>query len=190
MAEDRAAVDAFYAKALSMGARDDGAPGLRPQYHPHYYGAFVIDPDGHNIEAMCHMPEEPRRRSSVRAAVGKTGAKWCDDRLPDLPRVLARGGTSNRVMLSGVWQHLDAEQRCRAMPVLAGLVAPAGLLIMSLRHGRRPIAPPESPGPGWRSHEAEARSDDTSFLAHLTSGVGVSRWRTVAGEGQVGVRVE
>lgn len=50
----RAAVDAFYAAALAAGGRDNGAPGLRPQYHPHYYGAFVLDPDGHNIEAVCH----------------------------------------------------------------------------------------------------------------------------------------
>ena len=55
-AADRAAVDAFYAAALAAGARDNGAPGLRPHYHPNYYGAFVLDPDGHNIEAVCHMP--------------------------------------------------------------------------------------------------------------------------------------
>ncbi|OJT17561.1 glyoxalase [Archangium sp. Cb G35] len=59
MAKDRAAVDAFHAKALEMGARDDGAPGLRPHYHPDYYGAFVIDPDGHNIEAVYHGPASP-----------------------------------------------------------------------------------------------------------------------------------
>jgi predicted lactoylglutathione lyase len=52
----RASVDAFHAKALEMGARDDGAPGLRPNYHPNYYGAFVIDPNGHNIEAVFHGP--------------------------------------------------------------------------------------------------------------------------------------
>ncbi|MBF5042455.1 VOC family protein [Aggregicoccus sp. 17bor-14] len=53
----RAAVDAFHAAALAAGGRDNGAPGLRPQYHAHYYGAFVLDPDGHNIEAVCHEPE-------------------------------------------------------------------------------------------------------------------------------------
>lgn len=47
-------VDAFYAAALAAGAKDNGAPGLRPHYHPGYYGAFVLDPDGHNIEAVCH----------------------------------------------------------------------------------------------------------------------------------------
>lgn len=50
----RSAVDAFYAAAMAAGGRDNGAPGLRPHYHPHYYGAFVLDPDGHNIEAVCH----------------------------------------------------------------------------------------------------------------------------------------
>lgn len=50
----RAAVDAFYQAAIAAGGRDNGAPGLRPQYHANYYGAFVLDPDGHNIEAVCH----------------------------------------------------------------------------------------------------------------------------------------
>ena len=53
-AEDRATVDAFHQAGLAAGGRDNGAPGLRPQYHPNYYGAFVLDPDGHNIEAVFH----------------------------------------------------------------------------------------------------------------------------------------
>ena len=57
VARSRADVDAFHAAALAAGARDNGAPGLRPIYHRNYYGAFVIDPDGHNIEAVCHAPE-------------------------------------------------------------------------------------------------------------------------------------
>lgn len=56
-AADRATVDAFHRIALAAGAKDNGAPGLRPHYHEHYYGAFVLDPDGHNIEAVCHLPE-------------------------------------------------------------------------------------------------------------------------------------
>lgn len=52
----RALVEAFYQAAMAAGGRDNGAPGLRPHYHPHYYGAFVLDPDGHNIEAVCHEP--------------------------------------------------------------------------------------------------------------------------------------
>jgi catechol 2,3-dioxygenase-like lactoylglutathione lyase family enzyme len=56
-ATDRAAVRAFHEAALKAGAKDNGPPGLRPQYHANYYGAFVLDPDGHNIEAVCHLPE-------------------------------------------------------------------------------------------------------------------------------------
>ena len=55
-ASSHAEVDAFYAAALAAGAKDNGAPGERPHYHPGYYGAFVLDPDGHNIEAVCHRP--------------------------------------------------------------------------------------------------------------------------------------
>jgi catechol 2,3-dioxygenase-like lactoylglutathione lyase family enzyme len=55
-AKDRASVDAFHRAALAAGGRDNGAPGLRPHYHPNYYGAFVLDPDGHNIEAVCQAP--------------------------------------------------------------------------------------------------------------------------------------
>ena len=55
-AKDRAAVDAFHRAALALGAADNGAPGLRAAYHPQYYGAFVIDPDGYKIEAVCHRP--------------------------------------------------------------------------------------------------------------------------------------
>jgi catechol 2,3-dioxygenase-like lactoylglutathione lyase family enzyme len=56
-AKTRAEVEAFYRAALAAGGRDNGAPGLRPEYHPNYYGAFVFDPDGNNIEAVCHRPE-------------------------------------------------------------------------------------------------------------------------------------
>jgi catechol 2,3-dioxygenase-like lactoylglutathione lyase family enzyme len=56
VAKDRAIVDAFHGAALAAGGKDNGAPGLRPQYHPNYYGAFVLDPDGHNVEAVCHSP--------------------------------------------------------------------------------------------------------------------------------------
>jgi catechol 2,3-dioxygenase-like lactoylglutathione lyase family enzyme len=53
-AQDRAIVDRFHAEAIAAGGKDNGAPGIRPNYHPSYYGAFVLDPDGHNIEAVCH----------------------------------------------------------------------------------------------------------------------------------------
>ena len=55
-ATDRAAVDAFHTAAVAAGAEDNGPPGLREIYHPNYYGAFVLDPDGHNVEAVCHRP--------------------------------------------------------------------------------------------------------------------------------------
>jgi catechol 2,3-dioxygenase-like lactoylglutathione lyase family enzyme len=56
-AESRSQVDDFYPAALGAGGKDNGAPGLRPHYHANYYGAFVIGPDGHNIEAVCHKPQ-------------------------------------------------------------------------------------------------------------------------------------
>lgn len=57
LAQSRQQVDAFYMAALRAGAKDNGAPGLRPHYHANYYAAFVIGPDGHNIEMVCHEPE-------------------------------------------------------------------------------------------------------------------------------------
>jgi catechol 2,3-dioxygenase-like lactoylglutathione lyase family enzyme len=54
---DRSGVDSFHQTALAAGASDNGAPGIRSDIHPNYYAAFVIDPDGHNIEAVCHRPE-------------------------------------------------------------------------------------------------------------------------------------
>jgi catechol 2,3-dioxygenase-like lactoylglutathione lyase family enzyme len=56
LAKDRHTVDAFHRAALAAGGKDNGAPGVRPHYHANYYGAFVLDPDGHNIEAVCHAP--------------------------------------------------------------------------------------------------------------------------------------
>jgi len=56
-AENRQQVEAFYRAALEAGGKDNGSPGLRPHYHPNYYAAFVIGPDGHNIEVVCHEPE-------------------------------------------------------------------------------------------------------------------------------------
>ena len=54
-ANHRAIVDRFYEEAIAAGGRDNGPPGIRPNYHANYYGAFVLDPDGHNIEAVCHF---------------------------------------------------------------------------------------------------------------------------------------
>jgi catechol 2,3-dioxygenase-like lactoylglutathione lyase family enzyme len=57
-ANDRATVDRFYEAAIAAGGRDNGRPGIRTHYDPDYYGAFVLDPDGHNIEAVCRLPEQ------------------------------------------------------------------------------------------------------------------------------------
>ena len=64
-AETRDQVDAFYAAALAAGGRDHGAPGLRPHYHPNYYAAFVFDPDGLNIEAVCHKDLQHDREAHL-----------------------------------------------------------------------------------------------------------------------------
>jgi catechol 2,3-dioxygenase-like lactoylglutathione lyase family enzyme len=56
-AETRAQVDAFFSAALAAGGKDNGPPGVRPHYHRNYYGAFVLDPDGNNVEAVCHQPQ-------------------------------------------------------------------------------------------------------------------------------------
>ena len=58
-ASNRATVDAFHVAALAAGGTDNGPPGVREIYHPTYYGAFALDPDGNNIEAVCHRPEAP-----------------------------------------------------------------------------------------------------------------------------------
>ncbi len=57
VAQSRRDVDSFYKMALAAGGRDNAPPGIREHYHPNYYGAFILDPDGHNIEAVCHRAE-------------------------------------------------------------------------------------------------------------------------------------
>ena len=69
-ADDRATVDAFHRAALAAGGKDNGAPGLRPHYHPSYYGAFVLDPDGHNVEAVCHAAGLARRTGGCTSEPG------------------------------------------------------------------------------------------------------------------------
>ena len=78
VAPTRAAVDRFYEEALAAGAKDNGRPGLRTDYHPHYYAAFVLDVDGHNLEAVCHLPPAPKPRrppARSRRARPKTRAR-------------------------------------------------------------------------------------------------------------------
>jgi len=68
-ADSRAQVDAFYNAAIAAGGADNGAPGIRPHYHEHYYAAYVLDPEGHNIEAVVHGPDQPPKpaRSASRS---------------------------------------------------------------------------------------------------------------------------
>jgi catechol 2,3-dioxygenase-like lactoylglutathione lyase family enzyme len=77
IAPSREAVDGFHAAALAAGAHDDGPPGLRPHYHSHYYGAFVIDPDGHPVEAVCHAPlgQKPTKAKARAKPAAKRKAK-------------------------------------------------------------------------------------------------------------------
>ncbi len=83
VAANRPAVDAFYQAALAAGGRDNGAPGLRPQYHRNYYGAFVFDPDGNNVEAVCHLPlpkkparkPAPKRRKAAPRRAARRGRR-------------------------------------------------------------------------------------------------------------------
>lgn len=72
---DRARVDAFHAAALAAGGTDNGAPGVRADYHPHYYAAYVIDPEGNNIEVVCHDPPGLRKPVPARAAPVRRPAK-------------------------------------------------------------------------------------------------------------------
>ena len=76
--KSRSLVDAFYKAALAAGGRDNGPPGIRAHYHPDYYGAFVLDPDGHNVEVVCHYPPGgPAKRGAPKAkrAAAKSAAK-------------------------------------------------------------------------------------------------------------------
>ncbi|HVM84883.1 MAG TPA: VOC family protein [Candidatus Binatia bacterium] len=75
VAPDRKSVDAFYKAAVKHGATDNGKPGLRPQYHENYYGAFVLDLDGHRIEACCHLPVAKKAAAKKKAAKAKSKSK-------------------------------------------------------------------------------------------------------------------
>jgi catechol 2,3-dioxygenase-like lactoylglutathione lyase family enzyme len=101
-AKARPMVEAFHQAALAAGARDDGAPGIRETYHPNYYGAFAIDPDGHPIEAVCHLPEgmetaakpQPAKKikAAPRATVGRRGTQKKAGRKPAKKQAKRRRG--------------------------------------------------------------------------------------------------
>src|SRR5579863_6319098 len=98
-ADSRAAVDAFYQAALAAGAPDNGAPGPRPQYHTDYYGAFVLDPDGNNIEAVCHVAPgaaaarkaRPTAKKPAKNAVKRGTPKRAAAKKPAKKRAAAKG---------------------------------------------------------------------------------------------------
>ena len=92
--EDRKLVDAFYAAAMAAGGKDNGPPGLRPDYHANYYAAFVHDPDGHNIEAVCHAPPAAARRPARKAAKGRAKPKGA--KATGRKAKAARGGGGKR----------------------------------------------------------------------------------------------
>jgi catechol 2,3-dioxygenase-like lactoylglutathione lyase family enzyme len=82
----REQVDAFHGAALAAGGTDNGAPGLRADYHPHYYAAYVIDPEGNNIEVVCHEPPSARKPPPTRGA----SARWPAKKVRKPPRKPAR----------------------------------------------------------------------------------------------------
>ena len=91
-AENRQQVEAFYRAAMEAGGKDNGAPGLCPDYHANYYAAFVIGPDGHNIEAVCHEPEEGRGGGGGGEGGGRGGG-W--------------GGGGRRKREKGRWERIE-----------------------------------------------------------------------------------
>lgn len=93
-ARDRAAVDAFHRVALGAGASDDGAPGPRPHYHQHYYGCFVVEPEGHHIEAVCHRSLEELAGTPKRAA--RKAAPKAKAKAKAKPKAKARPGRGKR----------------------------------------------------------------------------------------------
>lgn len=101
-AETRAQVDAFHAAALAAGGTDNGAPGVRETYHPNYYGAFVLDPDGHNIEAVCHMPPAEAKaakkpaRKAAKSPAKRVAAKKTAARKPAAKKVSAKKGAGKK----------------------------------------------------------------------------------------------
>ena len=96
-AADRAKVRAFHKAALASGGRDNGGPGLRAQYHPSYYGAFVLDPDGNNIEACCHSPEGAPKKSAPKAkAKAKRAAPKAAKKKKATPKKAARKKSASK----------------------------------------------------------------------------------------------
>jgi catechol 2,3-dioxygenase-like lactoylglutathione lyase family enzyme len=95
-APDHAGVDAFHAAALAAGGTDNGPPGLRLDYHPHYYAAFILDPSGHNMEAVCHLPPAATRKPAAKRMV--KGPKGALKRMVKGPKGLARKSKARKMV--------------------------------------------------------------------------------------------
>ena len=90
--EDRGVVEAFHEAAMQAGGRDNGPPGIRKDYHPNYYGAFVLDPDGHNVEVVCHAPPLAAARRAARSKAARAKAKVAAPRAGTRKKPVARKG--------------------------------------------------------------------------------------------------
>ena len=95
-APDRATVATFHAAALAAGGTDNGPPGLRLEYHPNYFGAFVFDPSGHNIEAVCHLPPGAAKKPAAKRI--SKGPKGAVRRLVKGPKGLARKSKARKMV--------------------------------------------------------------------------------------------
>jgi catechol 2,3-dioxygenase-like lactoylglutathione lyase family enzyme len=99
-ATDRKAVDGFHAAAIAAGGTDNGPPGIRAHYHPNYYGAFVKDPDGHNIEAVCHTAPgakaAAKKPAAKRRAAKATAAKKPAAKRPAAKKSAKKGGKAKK----------------------------------------------------------------------------------------------
>ncbi len=87
---DRAQVDAFHAAALTAGGTDNGGPGVRTDYHPHYYAAFVVDPEGNNVEVVCHANPNANVGASAKPVAKKTSAKPMAKKTTAKPKAKAK----------------------------------------------------------------------------------------------------
>jgi GNAT superfamily N-acetyltransferase/catechol 2,3-dioxygenase-like lactoylglutathione lyase family enzyme len=136
-APGRKAVDAFYAAALAAGGRDDGSPGLRPQYHADYYCAFVLDPDGHRIEAVCHAPESPIIQAAggraLPSEIENVTAKTRDAAIELLVRFFREGGFSTpRSRIAENFDRMLADPLCWSALAADGEAAQAVITVSTV----------------------------------------------------------
>ena len=124
-AETRDQVDAFYAAAMAAGATDNGAPGLRPHYHAFYYGAFILDADGHNIEAVCHADPDAKPVASKRAPAKRSPAKRTAAKRASAKRTVVKKPAKKRTPAKKPARAAKAAPRRTAKPAARGRKAAA-----------------------------------------------------------------